>query len=247
VITVSQKKFGTALADSFFEKNRALVIGQQLVVFASPYNYVKNAATIMTEHFINRLNELSVTHSGHAVEYSVIHRKVSYVNDYGFLDAAERKRLIDGDSFSINKSFTEGKTLLFVDDVRITGTHENKLIELLDRENISIKHAHFLYHANLESSTVHPGIESMLNFAAIQKPHDFVDLTRLQTHHMIIRPIKYILGLDENESKKLINMMGPDAIVAAYHGALAEGYYKVPAYHTNFASLKNAAEIVLRK
>jgi hypothetical protein len=121
---------------------------------------VKNAATIMTKHFVDRLNMLSVFHSGHAVEYSVVHRKISYTNDYGFLSAEERKRLIDGDSFSINKHFVDGKTLLFIDDVRITGTHEHKLVELLDEAGIKLSTAHFLYHANLVSDTIHPDLKA---------------------------------------------------------------------------------------
>jgi hypothetical protein len=241
------RKFGYALAESFFNANRALVIGQQLVVFASPYNYVENAATVMAKHFVNRLNMLSVQHSGHSVEYSIVHRKVSYVNDYGFLSAEERKRLIDGDSFSINKHFVSGKTLLFVDDVRITGTHEHKLVELLDAAEIPLENAHFLYHANLVAESVHPGIEAQLNFASIKSIGDFASLTREPNHHMIICPIKYLLSLPENESIDLIDMLHPNSIIAAYHGALAEGYYKIPAYHANFAVLKTVAELHLKR
>ena len=236
------KNFGYALAESFFEANKALVLGQQLVVFASPYNYVLNAATIMTKHFIDRLNILSVTFGGHAVEYSIVHRKTSYVNDYGFLSANERKKLIDGDSFSINKSFTDDKALLFVDDVRITGTHELKIVELLEKENISLSNVHFLYHAKLSSSTVDPGIEAKLNFAAISSIADFVSIAHTNNHHMIIRPVKYILSQAEHEMKQLMLMLPQKSIVAAYHATLAEGYFKIPGYHKNFNLLKTAAE-----
>jgi hypothetical protein len=64
---------------------------------------------------------------------------------------------------------------------------------------------------------------------------------------MIIRPIKYLLSLPENESSDLIDMLHPNSVIAAYHGALAEGYYKIPAYHTNFAVLKTVAELHLKR
>jgi hypothetical protein len=239
------RKFGYDLAESFFDANRALVIGQPLVVFASPYNYVKNAATIMTKHFVDRLNMLSVFHSGHAVEYSVVHRKISYTNDYGFLSAEERKRLIDGDSFSINKHFVEGKTLLFIDDVRITGTHEHKLVELLDEAGIKLSTAHFLYHANLVSDTIHPGIEAKLNFASVARIADFVEIAHSDGHHMIIRPIKYILSLSEIDMLEMMECLPAQAIIDAYFGANAEGYFKVPSYQRNFAILKQKAERLL--
>lgn len=70
------------------------------------------------------------------MEWDIVHRKVSYINDYGFLSKEDRKALIDGDTFSINRDFWGNKTLIFIDDVNITGTHEEKLIEILDKEGV---------------------------------------------------------------------------------------------------------------
>lgn len=225
---------GYQLATEFFFAHGERILTNDIVVFASPYNYLPNASTVMTKHFIDRLNELLVFAQGKHVDYSLVHRKVSYTADYGFLSKEKRRSLIDNDSFSINRDFIKGKMLLFVDDVRITGTHEDKLVEVLQRDQID-NDAMFLYFANYKGSQA--DIEGSLNFAAIQNMEDFVALTKEPNHHVIIRPIKYILSRPVEELKAALPGFSDDIVFAMYHGCLAEGYYKIPGYQANFAIL----------
>lgn len=228
-------KFGYDLADGFFQAHSDIVIGQQLLVCASPYNYVANAATLVTRHFIDRLNHHSVKHAGKAVEYSLIHRKISYVNDYGFLSADKRKALIEGDSFSVNTDFFADKTMVFIDDVRITGTHECKLHDVLTTSGLLTDKAFYLYHAVMVGEG-DPAVEAELNFAGLKSVDDFVRMVNDVQHQMIVRPIKYIMGFSQIDV--LLDRMSKVAIRKAYHGALAEGYFKIPQYQRNFAALQ---------
>lgn len=241
--TYSKLKFGSdraartmgyELATEFFCAHGDRLLANEVVVFASPYNYIPNAATVMTKHFIDRLNELLVFAQGKHLEYSLVHRKVSYTADYGFLSKEKRKGLIDNDTFSINKDFVKGKLLLFIDDVRITGTHEDKLIEILESEGID-NEAIFLYFASYNGNQ--PDVEAALNFAAIKNMNDFVELTKEPNHHVIIRPIKYMLSRTKEELKQALPNFSDDMIFDMYFGCLAEGYYKIPGYQTNFALL----------
>lgn len=228
------RQMGHQLAIEFFSAHADLLLAHDVVVFASPYNYLKNAATVMTSHFIDRLNELLVFASGKHVDYSLVHRKVSYTADYGFLSKEKRRGLIDNDSFSMNREFIEGKLLLFVDDVRITGTHEDKLVEILDREQIA-NPVVFLYFAEYTGSRA--DIEGDLNFAAVRDMRDFVALTKEPNHHVIIRPIKYVLSRPVAELKDTLRGFEDDIIFAMYYGCLSEGYYKIPQYQQTFALL----------
>lgn len=228
------RKMGYELATEFFCAHGDRLLANEVVVFASPYNYIPNAATVMTKHFIDRLNELLVFAQGKHLEYSLVHRKVSYTADYGFLSKEKRRGLIDNDTFSVNKDFIKGKLLLFIDDVRITGTHEDKLIEVLGTEGID-NEAIFLYYASYTGNQ--PDVEAKLNFAAVSNLDDFVALTKEPNHHVIIRPIKYLLSRTPEELKAALPGFSHDMIFDMYFGCLAEGYYKIPTYQTNFALL----------
>ncbi len=233
------KHYGHELAIKFFAAHMQDIISKRIVVIPSPYNYVENAATIMTRHFINKINELLVDHNGEHVEYMTIQRKISYISDYGFLTADKRKALIDGDEFYLDEKYLEGKLLIFIDDVKITGTHERKLVELLD-DRCLFNERFFLYAAAYTGSS--PEIEAEINFAAIKDLKAFRYLANVEGHRMIVRPLKYILGQPAADFDMFVCSLEREQVETIVHSSLNEGYYRIPAYQENL----NRARYVLK-
>lgn len=227
------KRFGYELADGFFKAHHASLLREQCVVIPSPYNYVRNAATVMSQHFVDRINHLICINGGNHVEWSTINRKVSYINDYGFLTKEKRKELIDQDTFFLNKGYLEGKTLILIDDVNITGTHEDKLIDILNK-NEATNNTFYIYYAKYLKGAVGANIEAELNFAGIKDIYDFVELTKEPYHKVIVRPIKFTLSQPHDVFKKVIHLFPEGYVEKLYSGALAEGYHKIETYKENF-------------
>ena len=231
------KKMGYELADAFFMEYAKIIIENKLVIIPSPYNYIKNAATIMSEHFVNRLNHHIIKNGGTSVEWSIINRKVSYIKDYGFLDKDSRKKLIDGDEFYFNCGFLEGKTIVCIDDVNITGTHEDKLREILDKNDIQ-NDTFFLYFAKYIGESGNANIEAALNFSAIHDSTGFIELTKEPEHHCIVRPIKYLMAQEPENFKVVLSQLPSSYIGKLYNGCLAENYHKIDTYKKNFEFLQ---------
>lgn len=229
------REIGYEMAEALFEKHSDMLLANDVVVIPSPYNYVKNAATIVTEHLIDRLNCLLVEANGRHVEYSIIHRKVSYISDYGFLPKEKREKLLSNDKFYMNKQFLKDKLLIFVDDIKITGTHEEKLKEILQKEGMS-NDAIFVYSAKYYGSS--PEIEAALNFAAIESVADYVTLSQSPKHHLLVRPIKYLLKQDSKRFEYFLNNASPEKIRDLYHACLGEGYTMIPEYQANIHTLR---------
>ena len=232
---VTAKKFGYKLAESFFAAHSDKLLANQCVVIPSPYNFVKNAATVMTLHFLDRLNDLVVSINGNHVEYATVSRKVSYTADYGFLSKEKRKGLINQDSFFINREQFRGKFLIFIDDVRITGAHEEKLIDELAKRKLK-NDAMFLYFAEYFGDQ--PEIEAKLNFSAVKNVVDYVELAKSPNHHLIVRPIKYILSQNEESFTYVLNNLQEEQLRKLYHAAISEGYYRIPIYQQNLNTLR---------
>jgi hypothetical protein len=230
------KKYGHELAISFFNKYSAYLMANDCVVIPSPYNHVKNAATIMTEHFTDKINQLLINSNGNHVEYSTIHRKVTYTNDYGFLSKEKRKSLINNDDFYFNKQFIGDKTLIFIDDVMITGTHEEKLIDVMKHERLD-NPTFFLYYASYNGTS--PDIEAKMNFASINNSSDYAKLILSEDCHVIVRTIKYLLGLPQSELVCVLPKLPTSILSKIYYGALGEGYYKIPSFQKNVELIKN--------
>jgi hypothetical protein len=228
------RMIGHELAKRFYDRHSD-VFDNPCVVFASPYNYVKNASTIMCGHMITALNRILINNHQRPVEYSVIHRTVSYTGDYGKMQQKERQRMLGGDSFYINKQFIEDKTLLFVDDIRITGTHERKLVDMLRSANVE-NDAWFLYYADYEG-TASPSIEADINFTAIKSIRDIVAIANGE-YHVIIRPIKYLLSMQPAAMAAHLHEFPPTFLQDVYDGAIAENYHTKPTFQENLQLLK---------
>lgn len=230
------RKFGRELANSVFEKHKDLLITRKVAVVPSAYNYVPNAAAIMTKYFIELLNNLLVSNGGQHVDYSLIHRKVSYINDYGFLPKERREELIANDKFHFDKGAHLGKLLIFTDDVRITGTHERKIAGMFAQGNFINDHI-FAYYANYTGET--PEVEAQINFAGIRNVIEYNHLAWSGDHNVIVRPIKYTLSRKPEEVDYLIYNLPLDCLIKTYNGAIAEGYYEVPSYTESLQKLRN--------
>ncbi len=235
---MAAREFGHTLAQGFFAAHGSALAVRPTVVIPSPYNYVRNAATVMSRHFVDRLNHLLVD-AGHAhVDFSIIHRKVSYTQDYGFMSQEQRHRLIADDVFYLNDQFYLGKTLVFVDDIKITGTHEKRLRSILaGNGSLSQNESFYVYYAQLTGESS-PDIEGALNFSDIKTLAQYLDLAARPNHHVIVRPIKFLLGRDEHEFQSFLDACSPEMAREIYHGCLGEGYYNVPGYRSNFLALK---------
>lgn len=232
------KRFGYELADVLFAAHSDILVSNDCVVIPSPYNYVHNAASVMARHLTDRLNHHMVSANGTPAEWSVIHRKVSYTMDYGFLPKEKRRALIDNDEFYFNTQFVAGKTLLFVDDVFITGTHEEKLRQIMDDAGMTNK-SFFLYFGQALPGAA-PEMEAALNFSGVTSLHEYLKLMDEPNHHTIVRPIKYILGQDPGVLDVVLAQMKPERLRELYHGAIGEGYHKIPGYQQTFQMVRDA-------
>lgn len=230
------REFGVDLADGFFQHHVDDLLSRSTVVIPSPYNYVENAATVMTRYFIQRLNHHLVNAKGDHVDYSIIHRKVSYTNDYGFMSADQRTNLLKNDEFYLNEKFYEGKNLIFVDDIRITGAHENRLRGIIDDIDIEA-FPMYVYYAQLVGEC-RPEIEAGLNFSNIKSIDDYIEIASKPNHHTIVRPIKYLLNRSESEFSAFLAQFDHDVLLTIYYGCLGEGYYKIPDFQHNFYLLR---------
>lgn len=231
------KKFGYDLAVKYFRHAMGTLTSKRTVVIPAPYNVVQNAASVMTKHFINKLNELLISANGVVVDTTLFHRKVTYTQDYGKLPAEQRAKFLNNDSFYPNINFIENAHLIFIDDVMITGTHEKKLIETLKEFKLT-NSADFLYYCSYKGHRAE--IESELNTAFVSNIRNYLDVANDPQHNTIVRPIKYVLSLPEQEFTYFLANARKQHLVEVVNGALAEGYFKIPAYQKNLTALQKA-------
>jgi len=233
------KEFGEQLAEGFITGYlKDNLIDNQIVVISSPYSFIPTATFAMKNYFIHQLNRWLVDHGKLVVQEAKVHRTITYKEDYGALSAEERMSLIGNDSFHIDKHFLDDKTLLFLDDIRITGSHERMILKMVDEYEMK-NDIHLLYFAELSNMDIHPNIENYLNYHHVKSIFDLDDIVKSGAFAFNTRIVKYILNSAFNSFSIFISNQTEDFINMLYNLSLGNGYHTIEAYATNLNYIKN--------
>ncbi len=154
------------------------------------------------------------------VEWSMVHRNMTYNNNYADLPKEERRKLLAADAIYINRDFVAGKNILFIDDCTITGTHEEKISSFLAQEGLDNPHA-FVCFAKYEGDD--PSIEMRLNHTEIKTAGDLVVLSWEKDHMVTTRSLRLLLEHPEDDFERLLDLAPRDFIHDSYHAAIVKG------------------------
>lgn len=232
------REFGYVLADRFIANCFSQTYkGEQIVVVPSAYSYIPTASFYMKIFFVGKLNKYLYENGYPVVQETKINRTVTYREDYGEMSAKERYKLISGDKFHIDKAFIEGKQLLFIDDIKITGTHERIILKMLNEYEID-NNCYMLYFAELINRNISPTIENFLNNFSVNNLNDIDYIINNEQFVFNTRVVKYILNSSEDSFIEFINKQKNDFSRELYYQAIGNEYYKFDSYLKNLKVLE---------
>lgn len=141
---------------------------------------------------------------------------------------------ISSDIFSLDTGFiSEEDVLIFVDDIKITGSHERRIKELLERYGIK-NEVIFVYLAEYTGSD--PTVEDKLNHSMVK---NLTDITRIITEQDFLfntRVVKYILKNPEFE--QFIKYQSRIFQVTLYNLGIMNDYHNNPKFQKAFEVLE---------
>ena len=226
-------RYGKELAQLFFDNYLHILLSEEVVIAESAYNYVKNAASLITDSFYDELNKLIIELNCSKITRVKINRTIPYTTDYGTLNKEQRTKLLEKDEFTLDYDFVNNKFIVFIDDVYISGTHHSKIEETVKKYKIPFNKCLCLYYGEYLGDNGYD-IESKLNFAYI-KDSSQIDETMLP----IVRVLKMTLGLAHEDFLDFISKRSKSYLYIYFSLSLGEGYYKNPNYQNNLNFLKN--------
>jgi hypothetical protein len=231
-------KFGAQLANGFIKEVLSKSYnGKQLVVISSPYSFIPTATFAMKNHFVFQLNRWLAENRFPVLEETKVHRTVTYKEDYGELDAKERMNLISNDFFHIDKAFLQNKTLVFLDDIKITGSHERMIMKMVKEHDLQ-NEIHMLYFAELTNASIHPNIENHLNYYEVKSIFDLDSIINSGNFAVNTRIVKYILNSDKASLHLFLQDQAESFINLLYDMSLGNNYHTMEHYSGNVNYIK---------
>lgn len=225
--------FANNLYEGFIKEFGDLILKHdEIIILPSPYLAIPTASNFLCEFFKKNLNFYLFNNNKKACLESKIYRNQTYVTDYGNLDFDERIKLISNDTYYIDRNFIDGKFCVFVDDIKITGSHEFTVNKILNKFNIQGDFV-FVYFAELINKNIHPNIENRFNYYAVKGIAQIVELVNRDKFQFNTRIIKYILNLDKKDLKFLLENMDGSRTKQLFDLAVSNNYHQITEYKTN--------------
>ena len=233
------REFGHTLANRFINQLFKFNYSEKpIVVLPSAYSHIPTASYFLTIHFIDKLNQFLYQNQFTPVETSKICRSVTYREDYGEMNAEQRYNLIKGDKFHIDEELLKNKILIFIDDIKITGTHERIIIKMLDDFNIQ-NHCYMLYFAELTDPEICPKTENYLNHFFVKDISNLHEIVKQPDFEFNTRIVKFILNSNHDACELFLQKQSKTFLQKLYYLALGNEYYKFPEYTANLLTIEN--------
>lgn len=235
----SAREFGTTLGEAFCKDVLPNLEGQ-IVIISSPYCFIPTATFAMKDYFLKVVNNWLVENERPVVQETRIHRTITYKEDYGALTASERLALIQNDSFHIDAEFVKGKTLILLDDVKITGGHEKVVENTIQKYGLDDCRRVYTYFAELTNDEIHPNVENMINFAVVNSVWDIDDIIFNSEDDYLLntRVVKYLLNSSTDDFEEFISEQTTGFCETLYHLAIGNSYHTIDSYKVNLFYLK---------
>ena len=236
------KKYAERFAENLFEGfiasyGNLLLEQDEIIILPSPYLSIPTASNFLCAYFKESLNLFLYNNSKKAAIESKIFRNQTYVTDYGNLDFDERIKLISNDTYYIDKEFIDGKFCLFLDDIKITGSHEHTINKILNQYNIDGKFL-FVYFAELTNKDIHPNIENHFNYYAVKGLLEIIQVVNRTFFQYNTRIIKYILNLNERDLDQFLQKISAFRREELFQLAISNNYHQIEEYLHNLKTIK---------
>lgn len=227
------EKFASELFQGFInEYGKTLLLQDEIIILPSPYLSIPTASNFLCYYFKKKINAYLFKNDKRSCLESKIFRNQTYVTDYGNLNFEERVKLISNDTYYIDKQFIDGKFCIFVDDIKITGSHEFTVNKILNQYNVNGTFV-FVYFAELLNKSIHPNIENHYNYYAVKGVKEIIEVINRECFQFNTRIIKYILNLNNKEFNFLLENIPNSKREELFHLAISNNYHQIFEYKKN--------------
>lgn len=233
--------YGRSLAHALLRSDigRDFGDGRPLTVTASAYKSLFTAAQFVADSVVQALDE-----AGFSVVPARIHRAQLTEGDYGTMSAEERALWMSRNGLSFNEELFVGSHTIIVDDVRITGSHERAITNLISKVPLASVTSAYVVEIDPDLASRDPRIEDRMNHAFIRTLYDLYGIMQSERHYIFTaRTVKFVLSSPPEVLRYFLKRLRDDVVLRICDGVIADGYDKMSTYAEGVQMLLDEAAL----
>jgi hypothetical protein len=216
-------RFGRQLARTLLAGSAELVHADRLVVTASCYKVVPLASVALARVVAHRLNRERAESGRAPLVWTQFYRDQLIEGDYSMMSLAQRQDFIATDVIRIDEAVLAGAAVLVIDDLRVTGFHEDRLASVLTTAGVPV--ATFAYLVTIDGRD-DPTVEQRMNTTTVDGVDALLPLAGGAGFILNSRVCKLILGAPPTDVERLVAAL-PTGLLAELVAALEGNGYAV--------------------
>lgn len=238
------RQYGYALAARFIKEFPDWIVGEdnRLYVSSSPSKIVPTAAAGIARYFTEAINRYLSSKNLPLATHFKLDRYTVFEGDYGTLSTEDRQDIMSRNHFAVPSGIDlSGKNIVVIDDVRITGCHEETIINTLKQCNLRKMCSAYVATLQQGEGTKTPQLESVLNHTVIRSLEDLHHLIQLMSGLYIVnaRVCKFLLSQqDLNALESFLTQQEHRFIRLLHHYCVGDGYHEMQTYKKQFDVIK---------
>lgn len=239
------EEYGTILGKHLLEQYESLLLSKEAPVAVVVYQVVPpacNALTIFAMDAINQQRKALNLEPGTVVR---IHKGEMLTKEYAAESPEVRQQILDSIHFDTLDHDFNGRVVLFLDDVRITGTTEAKVCSTVAPHKPKDIICGYIAQFDEREARADPAIESRMNSSFVHSLADISDVIAQDGFILNIRVLKRILRTDEYTNLAQFLAATPVDIIAQIDdAALESGLSDNEAFSKSSNAIKKHREVL---
>lgn len=158
--------------------------------------------------------------------------------DFSKLSHAERKLNMQQNKLSVDENAVKGRTVIFIEDARITGAHEAKALECL--EAAGAEKVILLYIIDVKHGKKDPDIENRINHSVINSLDELYRLMKNPDEYVLnSRACRFVLSWENKEElEKFAQKIPLTVLTELYSASITDGYGLMEKYADGFRIIR---------
>ncbi len=242
------KHFAEEIAVATHQEAPHIFEGETSPAFLVAYKAVQPACGYLSQYCVDLVNRIRVQSDLEPAEILHVHKESVTNTDYSKASVEDREAELAAIDFSLRSKRVDDRPVVILDDIRISGGAERRILEVLRAENQTPTSVLLGYVAIFDSSQAYdsPHVESDINETAISKAGDLIELIASNDgFDLNIRTMKMILSASSEDLDQLLNVMSNEQVEAVSRGAVATGPDFLQKYNAGYQQV--AQHVLLQR